>query len=212
MLAGLPTELLDVVVDKLSVRDQARAACVNRDLRDRVRRLDALGALQNAVVGRMEAELRRFKELGEARSRDALVAAVAADPSLGCTLVDDTAVFVYAECLSVTYSTPEDEVVQLIAIECGSFPMLLLYDFRAWTYALVFDVAGEESNPVNSKFSLSFGRALDASVLARAAYSLLPALMPALVENQDCAGPFSVWWPMFSATVRAYAAFVRKTV
>lgn len=213
-LAGLPTELLDVVVGTLSARDQARAACVSRDMRNRVRRLDALGALQDTMIGRMEAELRRFRELGEPKSRAALVAAVAADPALapGCTEVDDTAVYVYADYLSATYATPADAAVQLIGIECGKFPMLLLYDYNAWTYTLVFDLAGEESNHVNSKFSLSFGTALDATALARTAYAMLPALMPALAKNQDCDGPFAVWWPGFSATIRAYAAFVRHAL
>lgn len=212
-LSVLPCEVRDGVVHKLSTRDQARVACVDRDMRDRVRRLDAFGRLSKFVEDETTAAMARLSSLlkiaeaagGGVGGMDALEAA-ARESGYAVDRCDEIGAIVELPGVeaSAQFRAFRDGTIYMHEIFPRSmFWTSLVYIRPRRCYEICLQIT-EAVPPVyvsvrNSSTALEIAMALATLTTHMDVYD------PAYHCQTSC-----VWWPSFYGHVSAIVRFIRE--
>lgn len=213
-LGDLPSEVLDLVAGKLSARDQAHLACANSDMRDRVRRLDAFGAVHRTAAGLVTARLLWFHELmdharvGGVAGLRAMAAVAEAEPRASVewkerhAAPDHPILFVMYDGMDVLFDSfiDNNEVYIDEIFVSYDFYFSIKYDARIDRFLFAFDARNTYED--DQKLMLLDPGPADASVVAASVAAFTTAMFK-MSPSRLC-----LWWPAFSGIVHAILKFL----
>ena len=216
-MSSLQPEIWDVVVSKLSCRDQARVACVDRAMNDRVHRLGAFQRVYKTVYDSATATFQRLRDLtdvadskgGDVAGMDALEATARAmssyyvrrrdDMTIEMDLPHDVSMDAFEA--TVTFRVMEGGRVFMSKIVPPLFDFTLTYTTLTFDDHLSYDIEFTMIDNHDRPMYLSLESASGHDVAV--ALSSLMIGMHA-TDHQ----PICIWWPAFTAHVHAMVDFI----